>query len=86
MLGRLTDRPGAAVLEAPEIAPSLLAVVRSSTTTTYVLRLDVLAVIDASGKRPLEDRDNTCFHLRRHEAGIDPDGAHARNVDAREDV
>src|ERR1700737_4855091 len=46
----------------------------------------MLDVIDTGGERSLEDRDNTCFHLRRHEAGIGPDDADDRNVDAREDI
>ncbi len=50
------------------------------------LRLDMLDVIDAGGERSLEDRDDTCFHLGRHQAGIGPDDADDRNVDAREDI
>src|ERR1700730_15115308 len=46
----------------------------------------MLDVIDTGGERPLEDRDNTCFHLRRHQACIGPDNADYRNVDAREDI
>jgi hypothetical protein len=40
MLGRLTDRPRAAVLEAPEIAPSILAVVRGNTSITATPFMD----------------------------------------------
>src|SRR6266849_2746449 len=43
-------------------------------------------VIDAGSERAFEDRDNTRFHLGRYQAGIGPDDADDRNVDAREDV
>src|ERR1700730_5325914 len=46
----------------------------------------MLDVIDARGKRSLEDRDDTCFHLGRHQPGIGPDDADDWNVDAREDI
>ncbi len=46
----------------------------------------MLDVIDTGGERPLKDRDDTCFHLGRYQAGVAPDNADDRNVDAREDV
>src|ERR1700680_3697415 len=46
----------------------------------------MLDVMDAGCKRSLEDRDDTRFHLGRHQAGIGPDDADDWDVDAREDV
>jgi hypothetical protein len=47
------------------------------------LRLDMLDVIDAGGERTLEDRDDSCFHLRGRQAGIGPDNADDRDVERR---
>src|SRR5258708_27305691 len=43
-------------------------------------------VIDAGCERAFEDRDNTRFHLSRHQAAVAPDHADERNVDARENI